>query len=100
MEVIKKFILMMFVMILLFGSVSAWEWDNIKSVDYKELSLNYPTITLKNSLLWIIPLDPIVDIALTKHTAKCINGKCNSEQSFNSYYEISPVEDIMFESFL
>lgn len=92
----KKLFALMFVFMFMISFTSAFDFDNVKEVDYKELSLNYPKITITNSLLKIFPLSKITDIALTKHTSKCLNGICNSEQTFFNYKEISPVEDIRF----
>lgn len=57
-EGIKIFILM-FCMIFLIGSVSAFEWDNVKSYDQET-----KTITISNSILKIIPTSEIATIKL------------------------------------
>lgn len=75
---------------------SAWEFDNIKEIKTDKPSLGYPEITIRNSFLWAIPLDQILDVKLTAHTSKCANGKCSSEQTFKLYYNSSPVENVKF----
>ena len=92
----KKLLLTIILGMFLISFTSAVDWDNIKDVNYNKMSLKYPEITIKNSLLWVIPLDPILNIKLTTHTPKCLNGLCKSEQTFINYENVSPVEDIKF----
>ncbi len=48
----KKLLVFVFVMFLLVGTVSAWEWDNKKYYDEET-----ETVTFKNSFLGLIPTD-------------------------------------------
>lgn len=93
-----QFIILAMALLLVLPMISAGELttiDNIKDTTYLGESIGgYPEITLKNSLLWIIPLDPITDIKLSSHTFDCITD-CNSEQTFNSYYP-TKIEDVRF----
>jgi len=90
------------IMFMLISCVSAADllepstWDNIKDVDYTKLVSDYPTITVKNSIAWIIPRDPILQTSITTNTPRCLNGICNTEQSFDNYKETSPIEDVRF----
>ncbi len=56
----KKLILFSIMGLLLLTSISAFDFDNIKSYDEET-----KTITIRNSLLYIIPLSTIVEIQLT-----------------------------------
>ncbi len=67
----KLFALIFFMFLLVVPLISAWEFDNIKNVDYSNLSWDYPTITIRNSFLWIIPLDPIGTYQITDNTDIC-----------------------------
>jgi len=77
-------------------NISSADWDNIKEININKMSLGYPEITLKNSLLWVIPLSPILDTRITTNTPRCANGFCNTELTFNNYKSTSPIEDIRF----
>ena len=57
----KIFLGILILMMVAIPMVSALEIDNIKDVNYDKMSLGYPEITIKNSFLWIISLDPILD---------------------------------------
>ena len=59
----KKILLFMLCMILLVGTVSASDWDN--TLAYSENDLK---VTLRNSILWIIPTSEIGTIELKSHS--------------------------------
>jgi hypothetical protein len=92
-----KILLMMLIgMILVLPLCSAFEFDNIKSVDYDKMSLGYPEITIKNSFAWIIPLDPILNTKIVEHDTYCASN-CKSIQEIKLYYETSLVDSVIFQ---
>jgi len=90
-----KLLLTLFLtLFLVLPMISATDIDNIKDVNYDKMSLGYPEITIKNSFLWVIPLDPIVDVKIIKQDKYCMVN-CNDELNLNTYYD-TYVEDIRF----
>ncbi len=84
----KRIFILMFCIILLVGTVSAFEWDNVKS--YDEVTNQ---ITIKNSLLGI-PLDKIADVKLLDNTYYCsIHCEANLEVNLNVDY-VNPLKNI------
>jgi len=66
-----KILMCIFMLTFLVGTVSAFEFDNIKSYDYKT-----KTATISNSLLWFFELDEVADITLdTPQVVYVIAGK-------------------------
>ena len=83
----KKILLILFCMVLLTGTISALEFDNIKKLpdnfDYRE-----DIITIRNSFLWIFPLGKVADIQLIENTDQClVNCKTKFKVKLYSDYD-------------
>lgn len=77
----------LFLLIFLVGSVSAADWDNIKSYDSQT-----KTITIKSSVLWIYPLDTVATIKLNTEQNQFVGAGYQEvwEQEFITYEDFKP----------
>ena len=86
----KKIILFMFLIIFLVGTISAFEFDNVRNYDGET-----KTITIKNSILGIdwLSYGEVGTIQLINYTRYCIPGNCYA------YYKLDhKIEDYSLKS--
>ena len=90
-----KFFILMFFMILLVGTISAYEFDNIKEVP-NDFDMYKDSITIRNSFLQLFPLGKVADVKLIYNTGQVlIKGEAIFELTLYGDYS-NPISNIEF----